>query len=143
MTIFINDSDEEIKDYLNNRIDENTKAYLIDMTENQTGVKIVPENVQRSFATIEGGEEDFQITDVPYLVSNDAEGQTPIIIVSGLDEISSKISRVLSGNNIALGIIKDRAREIISDARRNGVNIIAVAHESNYVVNEIIKEIEA
>lgn len=119
-------------------------AYLIDLTEDRSGYDTLPDNISRSFISITGDEEEFSAVDVAHLVSQRSEGgDRPFIIITGADEITDKVESMLPENPVAMGIINERVREVVSQAKDNGVTILIAARRITPMMVNIIKDVES
>ena len=141
--LLVNKDDQKLKERISELITSDEKVYLIDMTSNKNGIKSVPDNIKRSFVTLEGEEENFQPTDITYLISNDSKENNSIIVVTGIDDITERIKSELSDNKVAFEIIKERVLQVVEEARENNTRIILTAKEVNDYINDIIKFLES
>ena len=122
--LLVNKDDQKLKERISELITSDEKVYLIDMTSNKNGIKSVPDNIKRSFVTLEGEEENFQPTDITYLISNDSKENNSIIVVTGIDDITERIKSELSDNKVAFEIIKERVLQVVEEARENNTCLL-------------------
>lgn len=145
--IVLVDEDKESLGRLVQRYVGDSKAYLVDLSKNRDGFKVLGDNIERSFITIDGEEEDFNASDISYLVAREEGDRRPFIIVTGIPDISVKVEEQLRDNPVALGIINDRICEVIAQAKEYGVTILVAAENTTDmmidVINEVVGELEA
>ncbi len=145
--IVLVDEDKESLGRLVQRYVGDSKAYLVDLSKNRDGFKVLGDNIERSFITIDGEEEDFNASDISYLVAREEGDRRPFIIVTGITDISVKVEEHLGDNPVALGIINDRIGEVIAQAKGHGVTILVAAEKTTDmmvdVIDTVIDQLEA
>lgn len=138
----VNDSNDGLKEILSGYIGDN-KVYLVDLSDNKDGYKIVPDGSQRSFETISGeeGDEDYTVLDIPGLIRTNDE--KAFLVIAGADDIAKKIEHAFEGNVTALEIVMERVQASISSAYDKGITVIVTAKEASSSLLSVLSGLES
>lgn len=143
LILTIKENDDAIKEELSKIIGENT-VFLVDFTESRNGYKVIPDSANREFAPInnEGDSSYLDGIDIINLIKNSGDKYDgSSIIIAGIDNITNKVSRTLSGNQIAIDMIYEKIKTNIQEAVENNITVIGTGYELSEPLSDFIDKL--
>ena len=142
LIVLINDNDQATKTILTRYIGD-SRVFLVDLSEEKTGYKIVPDQAERSYAPLPGSESEYTYDafDIINLIKAGEKDRKSFIVLAGVDSIIDRMYDNFQDNQLAFKMIFERINKYLKQAYKSGVTIVVTAHNSNDNIADFLEKI--